>query len=73
MRRYITIRTQPVRSYWDEGEFEHSYPANSSSDTITVFERECELHQTGLLDEHGNALYALEERSPIGFIQNYLR
>lgn len=72
MRRYITIRAKSVgRAYIDDGEY--AYYSSSQADTITVFEKECIARETGLIDQYGNSLYALEERLPIGFTQNYLR
>jgi hypothetical protein len=72
MRRYVSLRARnSIKSYLDEGEFEY-YAVNGNT-SITVHEQECTARQTGLLDKDGNALYALEERLPIGFTKNYIR
>lgn len=61
MPTYRSVR-KPVRSDWTSPEF----AALCQPDTLTVHE-DNEPVDTGLLDEHGNSIYRLRDRVPVGY------
>lgn len=61
-RRYVSgIR---IRSDFDEWDADAS-----QSLARTVHEEERQPIRTGLLDHHGNDIYAMDEADPIGFVR----
>lgn len=67
MRRYRAVKTELVKSYVDFGAFlaDDEPPLTPS---LTIYQNDEEMRDTGLYDKHGNKLYALRNFSPIGFI-----
>ena len=55
--KYVTKRQ---KAYWDDEDWYPDAPA------VTVYEDD-EPQYTGLLDAHGEDLYRVKERAPIGF------
>jgi len=60
MRRYITLPHKPKAAIIDEELDGENYLSR------TVFEPDDSPMDTGLLDSHGNPLYAVYSRQPIG-------
>jgi hypothetical protein len=59
-RRYVTLS----RPRMDEDEIWNTEIERN----LTVYERERQPQETGLLDKHGTRLYAINDPEPIGFI-----
>lgn len=59
--KYVAIaRPKGWANNWD-------YGAAPSQPTVTVFDREQQPQETGLLDANGTKLFRVEDREPIGF------
>lgn len=61
MRKYVTIAKTRMASMEDD-------PDGEDYLGRTVYEREPIPEPTGLLDKHGNELYAIEDARPIGYV-----
>jgi hypothetical protein len=62
MRQYITLPHKPRLAHYEDGPDGEDYLSR------TVFEPDDSPMDTGLLDSHGNPLYAVYSRQPIGFV-----
>ncbi len=62
--KYVTLsRTQ--RAWWDD--LYHLDPRSTGIDRVQVLETSYDPQPTGLLDGHGNELFRVTEKRPIGF------
>ena len=62
--KYVTL-SPAQRAWWDD--LYHLDPRSSGIDRVQVLETSDDPQPTGLLDVHGNELFRLTERRPIGF------
>ena len=62
--KYVRL-SAAQRAWWDD--LYHLDPRSSSVDRVTVHETSDEPQPTGLLDAHGNELFRMTEKQPIGF------
>jgi len=62
--KYLTL-SPAQRAWWDD--LYHLDPRSSGIDRVQVFETSYDPQPTGLLDAHGNELFRLTEKRPIGF------
>ena len=62
--KYVT-RSNAQRAWWDD--LYHLAPRWPSVDRVTVHETPDDPQPTGLLDAHGNELFRMTEKRPIGF------
>ncbi len=62
--KYVTL-SRAQRAWWDD--LYHLDPRSMGIDRVQVFETTHDPQPTGLLDEHGNELFRLTEKRPIGF------
>lgn len=58
-------RSPAQRAWWDE--LYHLDPCSPGIDRVQVLETSCDPEPTGLFDEHGNELFRVIEKRPIGF------
>lgn len=63
-RRYIV---RP-RGWLDPSISDNGMDAPAPSPTVTVWERERGPQRTGLLDQFGNDLFAVDDMEPVGFV-----
>jgi hypothetical protein len=64
MRRYVTIARRPRAGvHWDD------VGALGAATEIAVIDREDTPQPTGLYDRHGNELYSVSNREPVGFVR----
>lgn len=61
MRKYVTLRRTKAADVDGEPDAEN-YLAR------TVYEQEPQVIDTGILDLHGNPVFAIEAMQPIGFV-----
>ena len=59
MIKYVS---RPPRAYWDGEDWTESAPQS-----VVVHEPDNPPRFTGLIDHHGNELFAVTQREPIGF------
>ena len=62
--KYVTL-SPAQRAWWDD--LYHLDPRSNGIDRVQVLETSDDPQPTGLLDVHGNELFRLIERRPIGF------
>ena len=62
--KYIT-RSPAQRAWWDDRY--HLDPLSTGIDRVQVLETPYDPQPTGLLDVHGNELFRVTEKRPIGF------
>jgi len=62
--KYLTL-SPAQRAWWDD--LYHLDPRSSGIDRVQVFETSYDPQPTGLLDAHGNELFRLTKKRPIGF------
>ncbi len=63
--RYVAS-ARPHRAWWDDL---YQLDRNPTGlDRLQVIELDTEPRPTGLLDPHGNPLFRVEEKQPIGFV-----
>ena len=62
--KYVTL-SPAQRAWWDD--LYHLDPRSTGIDRVQVLETSCDPQPTGLLDVHGNELFRVTEKRPIGF------
>ena len=62
--KYVT-RSPAQRAWWDH--LYHLDPRSTGIDPVEVLEMSYDPQPTGLLDVHGNELFRMTEKRPIGF------
>ncbi len=62
--KYVT-RSPAQRAWWDD--LYHLDPHSTGIDRVQVLETSYDPQPTGLLAEHGNELFRVTEKRPIGF------
>jgi len=62
--KYVT-RSPAQRAWWDD--LYHLDPRSTGIDPVEVLEMSYDPQPTGLLDVHGNELFRMTEKRPIGF------
>jgi hypothetical protein len=62
--KYVT-RSPAQRAWWDD--LYHLDPLSTGIDRVQVLETSYDPQPTGLLDVHGNELFRVTEKRPIGF------
>ncbi len=62
--KYVTL-SPAHHAWWDD--LQHFNSLSSGIDRVQVFETSDEPRPTGLLDLHGNELFRVTKRRPIGF------
>ena len=62
--KYVTL-SPAQRAWWDD--LYHLDPRATGIDRVQVLETSDDPQPTGLLDVHGNELFRITEKRPIGF------
>ena len=62
--KYVTL-SRAQRAWWDD--LHHLDPRSTGIDRVQVLETSYDPQPTGLLDGHGNELFRVTEKRPIGF------
>ena len=62
--KYVTV-SPAQRAWWDD--LYHLDPRSFGIDRVQVLETSDDPQPTGLLDVHGNELFRVTEKRPIGF------
>ncbi len=62
--KYVTL-SRARRAWWDD--LYHLDPRSTGIDRVQVLETAQDPQPTGLLDLHGNELFRVTEKQPIGF------
>jgi hypothetical protein len=62
--KYVTL-SPAQRAWWDD--LYHLDPRSTGIDRVEVLETSYDPQPTGLLDVHGNELFRVTEKRPIGF------